>query len=177
MKKFLSISLALILCIGIFAGCASDKPAPTDPPKPAWDGTLEELVDAIYTEHPMELMLVTIPIDLTDEYAIPSYTGLENAEGIEEAVASESAFGAQPYSLVIVKVADGVDTAEVARKMHDGIDQRKWVCVEADDLTVSACGNLVMLAMIGSDFADVATSAQLTDAFQTVCGTLTTRID
>jgi hypothetical protein len=125
----------------------------------------------------MELPLGTIDVDLTDSYAVKSYLGLDSSDKIAEAVASESMLGAQAYSLVLCRVKNAADAPAVAQQMRDGIDQRKWVCVNADDLMVSACGDVVMLVMISSDYAETGTAASLTDAFKKVCGTeLTTQI-
>ena len=54
--------------------------------------------------------------------------------------------------------------------MYDGIDQRKWICVNADDLMVTAYQDLVLLVMISSEYEDSATAEELTEAFIQVCG-------
>ena len=36
------------------------------------------------------------------------------------------------------------------KTMRNGIDQRKWICVMADDIRVVAAGDVVMLCMIDS---------------------------
>ena len=55
--------------------------------------------------------------------------------------------------------------------MKNGINPRKWICVEADDIASAYAGNVVMLFMVSSDFADTVTSAQMVDAFNAVAGT------
>ena len=138
---------------------------------------LSAIVDAIYAQHPMELSLATIPVDLQDSDAVQYNLGLSNGDKIAEAVVSESQLGAQAYSLVLCRVKNAADAPTVARQMRDGINQRKWVCVHADDLLVSVCGDVVLLIMISSEYAKSATAASLTDAFQKVCGTeFTTQI-
>jgi hypothetical protein len=42
--------------------------------------------------------------------------------------------------------------------------------VAADDLMVSVFGDLILLVMIDSNYADMATAQQLTDAFANVSG-------
>lgn len=181
MKKLIIMLLALAM---ILMGCRSSGPAATAPETtqpgvttqqtaPPDDRSLEALIDAIYAEHPMQLMLVSMPVDLADEWAVKSYTGLDSAGDVQEAVASESAMGAQAYSLVLVRLKEGADAQTVARQMRDGIDQRKWICVEADDLKVSGKGDLLMLVMIDSSYAQEGATAQsLTQAFEAVCGKL-----
>ena len=60
--------------------------------------------------------------------------------------------------------------------MADGIDQRKWVCVYADDLKVSVSGDVIMLIMLSSEYAKDATAQSLTEAFRQVAGGLTAQI-
>ncbi len=172
MQRILAFFLSILLIAGAAGGCA-DRDAPSQPASttsPALKASLEEILSGIYEKHPMELTLETTEVDLSDNYSVKSYLGLDNGDAIKEAIASESGFGAQAYSLVLCRLKDSADAAVIARKMADGIDQRKWVCVEADDLMVSACGDVVMLIMISSQYADEATAQSLTDAFAKVCG-------
>lgn len=161
MKKIaMFLIVALLLC-----GCAG-KSAPA-----AVEMDLESILNGIYENHPIdELSFVNMPVDLADEWAPQSYMGLENADGIKEAMFSESMMGAQPYSLVLVRTAEGANTGEIASKMLHGIDTRKWICVEADDLQVVYYGDVIMLFMIGSDYNDLATSQQMVDAFAATVG-------
>ncbi len=136
-------------------------------------GTPAEIIEKIYGEYPVaDLPLGTIEIDLADPDALMMFTGLSSADKISAAAASESMMGAQAYSLVVVKVKDAKDAEAVATEMMNGIDQRKWICVEADDLRVAAAGDTVVLMMIGSAHADVATAKDIIDAFGTVAGGL-----
>lgn len=171
-KKCTALLLAVLITV-CFSGCraGSSETETTPPATSSLSGmSLADIVTQIYTKHPMELSLMTMEVDLADEYAVKGYLGLDSADKIDEAVASESGFGSQAYSLVLCRVKNPGDAQTVAKQMFDGIDQRKWVCVEADDLIVSAYHDLVLLVMIGSEYADSATAAQLTDAFAQVCG-------
>ena len=177
MKHLIAFVLVLAMCAGLSA-CRMGNDNTTDPSgtsEPAATSALNgksltEIVDLIYTKHPMELSLVTVPVELSDSYAVKSYLGLDSGEKVSEAVASESAFGSQAYSLVLCRVKNSSDAQAVARQMFEGIDQRKWICANADDLMVSVYGDLVMLVMIGSEYEDTATARQLTEAFSQVCG-------
>ena len=189
MKKTISMFLILALAIAALAGCSAGKPAettapateapteaPTDAPKPALEGTLEEMIDRIYAQQSVEFMVGTMPLDLTDTsedglWALKNGTGLDSAADITEAVTSEAMIGSIPYSLVLVRVADAANAQSVAETMKSGIDPRKWICVEADDLKVCGYGDAVMLVMIGSQYAENGLTAQsFVDAFETVCG-------
>ena len=136
-------------------------------------GTPAEIIDKIYANHKaIEMPLGTMEVDLADPDALKMFTGLGSADKISAAAVSESMMGAQAYSLVVVKVKDAKDADAVATEMMNGIDQRKWICVEADDLRVSAAGDTVVLIMVGSAHADAATAASITDAFSAAAGGL-----
>lgn len=161
MKKLTAIVLA-ILMLGLCACSDQAKKAPlTD--------SLEQIIDNIYAQQPVEFFVGTMPVDITDtEWSLKSFTGLDNADLITEAAASEAMIGSIPYSLVLVRVKDAANAKTVAQQMKDGIDQRKWICVEADDLLVSGYCDVVMLVMVSS--ASDLTAQAMTDAFAKVCG-------
>jgi len=160
MKKVLAISLAVIMLV-CFAACGGSKIEP-------YEDTLTAAVDAIYEKQPVEFTVgPAMEIDLTDAWAVKSYLGLgevqenENGEaapaadfGIKEAVFSESMIGAQAYSLVLVRLNDASKMEEIKKAMFDGIDTRKWICVEADQLRVVSCKDVILLVMASSQMAE-----------------------
>ena len=134
---------------------------------------METLLNRIVEIQPVEFMGGTMPIDLTDTsedglWMIKNYTGLDNADSITEAAFFEPMMGSIAYSMVAVKVAEGADIKTVAEGMKNGIDQRKWICVEADDLQVVSHEDVVLLIMVGSETG--MTSQSFVDAFAQVCG-------
>ena len=149
----------------------AEKPAAKAP-----TGSPAEIIDQIYGKFPVaEMPLGTIEIDINDADMLKMFTGLSSASKIESAAASEAMMGSQAYSLVVVKAKSTGDAADVMEEMINGIDQRKWICVEADDLSAASCGNVVVLMMVGSVHADTVTSADIIDAFSAVCGGLDAR--
>lgn len=115
---------------------------------------LSALVDTIYEgEENLYGSLATMEIDLTDEYAIKSYTGLDSADSLEYGVVSEPMMSSQAYSLVLVKTKDGVNTDEIAKEMNEGIDQAKWICVSAEKVYTTSSGNIICLVMAEEDMA------------------------
>lgn len=176
MKKFIAIVLTLVMALSLFAGCGeAPQPteAPTEAPKAALEGTMEENLNKIIEIQPVEFMGGVLPVDVTDTsedglWAVKYYTGLDNADAITEAAVFEPMMGSIAYSMVMVRLAEGQDAAAVAEAMKNGIDTRKWICVEADDLMVAGYGDVVMLIMVGSDSGMTAQS--FVDAFQTICG-------
>ena len=76
--------------------------------------------------------------------------------------------GSMAFSMVLVRTVEGADSKAVAESMKSGIDPRKWICVEADDLKVAGFGDVVMLIMVSSDSGMTAQS--FVDAFAKVAG-------
>jgi len=172
MKKIVSVILALSLVLSL-AACGGKKAEETQAPALSVEGTMEELLNKTIEQRPVEFMGGVIPVDLTDSsedglWAIKSYTGLDSAENITEAAAFEPMMGSMAFSMVLVRVAEGADAKTVAESMKSGIDTRKWICVEADDLKVAGFGDVVMLIMVNSDSG--MTSQSFVDAFAKVAG-------
>ena len=175
MKKMISMLLALVMVLSL-AACGNTTPAATEAPTEAAkhvEGTMEELLNKVIEIQPVEFMGGSMALDLTDTsedglWMVKNYTGLDSADSITEAAFYEPMMGSIPYSMVMVRAAEGADVAAVAEGMKTGIDQRKWICVEADDLQVVSFGDVVMLIMVGSDTG--MTSQAFVDAFAQVCG-------
>ena len=176
MKKFTAIALVLTIALSLLAGCGAGKTPATEAPAQEAvkvEGTMEELLNKVIEVQPVEFMGGVMPVDLTDTsedglWAVKYYTGLDSAEGITEAAVYEPMMGSIPYSMVMVRVAEGTDAKAIAEAMKAGIDTRKWICVEADDLQVAGYGDVVMLIMVGSDSG--MTSQSFVDAFKSVVG-------
>ena len=179
MKKMITMLHALAMMFS-FAACggttAEPTTAPTEAPtEPAANnlaGTMEELVNQIITEQPVEFMGGVMPVDLTDTsedglWALKYNTGLDSAEMISDVAVFEPMMGSLAFSLVLVRVAEGQDAQAVAESMKSGVDPRKWICVEADDMKVAGFGDTVMLIMVSSTSS--LTSQNFVDAFQRVC--------
>ena len=172
MKKIVSVVLVLALVLSL-AACGGKKAEETQAPALSVEGTMEELLNKTIELRPVEFMGGVIPVDLTDSsedglWAIKSYTGLDSAENITEAAAFEPMMGSLAFSMVLVRVAEGADAKAVAESMKSGIDTRKWICVEADDLKVAGFGDVVMLIMVNSDSG--MTSQSFVDSFAKVAG-------
>ena len=55
--------------------------------------------------------------------------------------------------------------------MKDNINLRRWICVEADSLTVVGYDDVIMLFMINSvEYGDVASTDGMKEAFKSICG-------
>lgn len=133
------------------------------------DSELLAIIKKIYEIKDPGLMLADTQVDLSDSDSVKYYTGLSDISKVKEAVASETMIGSQAYSLVLVKLNDADDAESVANEMLKGIDPRKWICVEADDLQVVSHDDVILLIMVSSTFEESVTSQQIVDAFKKVC--------
>ena len=165
MKKFMAMLLALAMVCALLAACGGNT-APqetTAAPVVSVEGTMEELLNKVIEIQPVEFMGGTMPIDLTDEFALTTYTGAASAEGMIEGAFSESMIGAQAYSLTLVKCESDEAAVALAQTMFDNIDTRKWVCVEATEKQAVACGDLAFFVMLNPEYG--VTSDAIVEAF------------
>ena len=91
MKKKSVTAAVFVMAAAIFAGCGKKEQEQT-----ALDGkTLPEIVDLIYEQKDPGLATATMEVEMGDAGALKYSTGLDSAEGIEEAVVSEAMISAQ----------------------------------------------------------------------------------
>ena len=127
---------------------------------------LKNLVSKIYEGKEDKLPnLDTQVIDITDSGMVSMFTGLESGKDLEYVVVSEPLMTSQAYSLVLVKVKDGVNADNVAKTMCENIDIRKWICVSAEQVYATSSGNVVMLIMSNKE-----TATTIYESFKTLAG-------
>ena len=73
---------------------------------------------------------------------------------------------AQPYSFVLAKVKDGVNVEEVAKKMNENIDERKWICVLPEKVYTTTSGDVICLVMAREEVGK-----PVYEKFKTLAGT------
>lgn len=135
MKKILFMFVAFVLAVSL-TGCGQKNV----------EGTLEEIMDKVYALIPEEerpMMLTNI--EITEEN-VEMYLGTSDIE-FEEALASESATGSIPHSVVLIRVKDDANVEVIKEKIENSVNPRKWICVEAEDVEVESKGNLIILIM------------------------------
>lgn len=129
---------------------------------------LSAIIDQINAKQTMEMpMLGTQILDVTDADSVSYVTGLENGDDLEFAVESAPMMSSIAYSVVLVKVKDGVNAEEVAKKMCDNVDERKWICVTAEKILATNSGDVVCLVMSNND-----TATAIYDTFKELAGTV-----
>ena len=148
MKLFKRLGLYTMIVAALFitVGCGKEKEKNVE-------GTLEEIMTKVYADLPEEqrpMMLTNV--EVTDEN-VEYYLGTSDID-YKEALASESAVGSIPHSVVLVRVNEGADVEAIKNKIKDSVDPRKWICVEAENVIVKSKGDLIILIMT-TDGADV----------------------
>ena len=127
---------------------------------------LSALVDSIYEGYEEQLpALQTQVIDTSDSDMVKYVTGLDNANDVDFVVASEPLMTSQAYSLVLVKVKQGVDANEIAKTMKEKIDNRKWICVSAEAVYSTSCKDIIFLVMTNKE-----TAGKMLERFKNLAG-------
>lgn len=189
MKKLIAMLLALAMVFAM-AACGATENVETEPATEATEIVTEEvteevtediveeedfvieltametLLNSIVEIQPVEFMGMSMPVDLADVDAVKYFTGLDTVEGVKEAAVFEPMIGSIAFSMVAVQVEEGADAAAVAEAMKTGIDTRKWICVEANDLLVATSNDVALLIMVDSN--NGLTAQSFVDAFNTV---------
>lgn len=129
---------------------------------------LSSLVDKIYKGVKTEMPSVqTEKIDVTDADMVKAFTGLDNVNDIDALVVSEPLMSSQAYSLVLVKVKEGVNANSLAKTMNENINIRKWICVSAEKVYTTTSGNIICLVMSNADIAK-----DVYDSFKALAGSV-----
>ena len=168
MNKTTKIILAVVAVIAILVAVFAFGSKPTSNLKINSAADLTALVDQIYSGVSIEMpMLMTQELDMTDAETVKYFTGLENIDDVEYVVASEPMMTSQAYSLMLVKVKDGVDANSIAKTMNENVDERKWICVTAEKIYSVASGDVVCLVMSNAD-----TAKTVFESFKTLAGSV-----
>lgn len=174
MKKSVQIIIAVVV-VAIVAVLAitivlMNSKAKTDLAQINTAEDLTALIEKIYEGQDKGMIPSTVQtqvIDITDEESVKYVTGLENAKDVEFVAVSEPMITSQAYSLVLVKVKDGVNANEIAKTMSENINTRKWICVSAEKLYATSSGNVVCLVMTNAE-----TAKSVYERFKTLAGTV-----
>lgn len=165
MKKILAILLALATILS-FAACGSssdsDEAATTTTEAVAeLSGTLEEIASQVLAKtSTIEIALMDpMELDLSDLDTVNYYLGVSSVDSIERAVFSDPMIGSIPFSMCLVKAKDGADTEALKNEILEGVNYNKWVCVAAEKVLVSSCGDTILMIMSTEEIVDDVYSA------------------
>lgn len=186
-NKIIALLLAAFMLFSVTA-CTNNNTSPetdtektqdTDTsPEKNYEGTLEDLMTAIYEKKPVELMLgPATAIDLENADNVTYFLGLSDASDIKEAVYSEPMMSAQAYSLCLVRVKEDADIDALKKDILNGINPAKWICVQASKVIVTNYGDVIALIMADDELSENLTE-ELYDAFaQVVDGKLGEKLE
>ncbi|MBP3660214.1 MAG: hypothetical protein J6I89_02365 [Oscillospiraceae bacterium] len=175
MKKFFALLLCLLMVISMVAcgtntanddtseqpsDTTSEEPTdtsaedtteePTD--APVADVSLEDLANTLYNGIPEDQMPMVAGMPIEDAEMFEYYAFIPYIEGAELYV-SEPMIGSIAHSVVLLKLPEGTDVETVKADLEAKADPRKWICVEAEQVTVTSHDNVVMLVMSTADMA------------------------
>ena len=166
MKKIVCSLLVLVLALGMFAGCGA---------KTNLEGTPIEILEQFNANATTEVGGVITPVEIngvvTEEIPadnVEYFTGLTEEDYekyIESGARSDAMITVNPHSMVILKVKDGVDAVEVAKKVFDGINPRRWICVQPAGVYVNTSEDYIFMIMSNDEWMP-----SLINAFETLSG-------
>ena len=166
MKKLIALLLALTLVFSM-AACGSKEETPAPDGNTANTETTDDTSKEEETNPIDEMDLTTVMEDiLKDVVNLPMYEITElTEENFEfmtfipyvdgyEAVSADALIGSIAHSVVLVRVPDGTDAAQVASDIETNANPNKWVCVGAEATHVRQHGNTILLVMSSVDTAN-----------------------
>jgi len=127
-----------------------EKPAPA--PKPSADAVLNNILSGVETPN---YELVPIDSENFEYFMFTDY--IEGAKGYS----ADALISSTAHSVCLIELPEGTNASEVAAKVKQNADPRKWVCVEAEAVEVVAKDNMVLLVM-----SDSATTDQIVSNFK-----------
>jgi len=110
------------------------------------NGALPEIMEKLYNGISKEEMPMAIENIELNEENIENYIGTKDIE-YESAIASESMVGSIAHSIVLIRAKENSNYEEIAKKIKENANPRKWICVEAENVIVKNKGNLIVLIM------------------------------
>ena len=134
MKKIIYLFGTLVICF-MLTGCTEKN----------IEGSLSDIMKKLYEGiSEEELPMMVDDIELNDEnFKYYAFTDTD----YKEALASEAMTGATPHSVVLIRLKDSGEAANVVEDIKKNADPRKWICVEAENVYVLSKGDLVLLVM------------------------------
>ena len=166
MKKIIAVLLALAAILS-FAACGNNETTDTETTTlaPAYEltGTLEEIANQIIEKTTKIEMMLMPPteVDFADVEAAKYYIGVDPTSKVSKAVFVEPAIGSIPFSMCIIEGAEGVRIEDLKNEILESVNYRKWVCVAAEKVLVSSCGNKILMVMSTEEIVDDVYSAFL----------------
>ena len=113
---------------------------------------LETMVNSLYEGIGEEDLPATMVLPL-DEANSEYNVGVPFSD-YKEGVASDAMINAIAHSVCLVRANSAEEAADLAAKIEENANPRKWVCVEAEKVAVAYHDDLVLLAMSSTAVVD-----------------------
>ncbi len=157
MKKIIAMLLAALMLLSL-AACGSEETVLNT------EYTAEELMNMVVEQVEIPFMAMANPVQVSSEDSA-YFLGLTDSKALVEveAVVYEAMVSALAFSASMVKLVDTADAETVKNEILNGVDMRKWICVEAEKLIVVDNGQYVLMVMGPVDLAQ-----SMAAAFDTV---------
>ena len=140
MKKLIPLLLVLVM----LTGCSGKGPDGAVVP----NATMPEIIGLLCEGVEVPAYEATELNEETFEY----YAFIPYADGLA-GYQADALINAIPHSLVLVRSENG-DTADIAQKMLDNADARKWICVSADVKQAAYTEHYVVLVMSSAEVVE-----------------------
>lgn len=153
MKKIIAVLLAALMLLSL-AACGEKAPTLNT------EYTAEELMTKVTEQVRLPFATMVTPVQVSSEDSV-YFLGLTESKGLvaEDAAVCEPMMMSQAFSTAIVKLNDVSDAETVKNEILEGVDMRKWICVEAEKLIVVENGQYVLMTMGPVDMVDAIAAA------------------
>ena len=160
MKKSIIGVVAVIVIIAIIIGVVfilsknkEEKPNKNSAVEIQTAEEMEKIINDINTKLGENLPAIeTRQIDITDEYAFTSSTGLKSNSNVEAVVVSEPFMSSQAHSAVMIKTKENANIEEMKQEIYNNIDMRKWICVSAEKLWITNYNDIIFFVMSSEEW-------------------------
>ena len=171
MKKKLMLLVTILLSAALLVGCGSNNNGNNEGngSESKLTGSLEDIMVELQEALNGDIMTFNETLDLKDSDALKYNLGLNDSKGIKEALVSNAMISTQAYATALVRVDEDADAQEIAKNIAVGVDERKWICVGADDVQVAVYGDLIYLVMLDSTLSEKSVQEHF-EAFEDIAG-------
>ncbi len=147
------IAVIIIGAVFIFSKNKEEKTTTQTGVKIQTAQEMEKIMNDINTKLEGALPAIeTRTIDISDEYAFTSTTGLKSNENVEAVVVSEPFISSQAHSAVMIKAKENANIEEMKQEILNNIDMRKWICVSAEKLWVTNYNDIIFFVMSSEEW-------------------------
>lgn len=179
MKKSKLILIVLLVIGVLITGCGNKK---EEKKENEVTGSITEILDKIVEkakgyDTDKEYGIATMPndhveIDLESIEDDLGITKEEYEKDIQEYIESKPSESYLTHSIILIKVKDGVDTSELAKKITKGVSPYRFSSVKPDKIQGAYSGNYILVVS-----SSESTVEAVYKAFEDIMGSKVTKID